>query len=142
MLFLQLLLLVILLSGGDNKNDFQEPVSFQLIQISSFYNHSLEENLGSGWLGELQTHGWVRNSDTTIFLWPWSKGNVSNEEWRDLEDLLHMFSIGFLQIFHNSASQRQLEYPFEVQLAGGCELHFGKASVGFLYGLLIKDRIS
>ncbi|XP_004443512.1 PREDICTED: T-cell surface glycoprotein CD1a-like [Ceratotherium simum simum] len=132
MLFLQLLLLVVLLPGGDNKDDFQEPVSFQLIQISSFYNHSLEENLGSGWLGELQTHRWVSNSGTIIFLWPWSKGNFSNEEWMDLEDLLHMFSIGFLQIFHNSVSQRQLEYPFKVQLAGGCELHFGEASVGFI----------
>ncbi|XP_058395512.1 T-cell surface glycoprotein CD1a-like [Diceros bicornis minor] len=132
MLFLQLPLLVVLLPGGDNKDDFQEPVSFQLIQISSFYNRSSEENLGSGWLGELQTHGWESNSGTIFFLWPWSKGNFSNEEWMDLKESLHTMSIGFLQALHDYASQWQLEYPFEVQLAGGCDLHLEEASIGFI----------
>ncbi|XP_014653169.1 PREDICTED: T-cell surface glycoprotein CD1a-like [Ceratotherium simum simum] len=133
MLFLQLPLLAVLLPAGDSKDDFQEPVSFQIIQISSFYNRSWVRTLGSGWLGELQTHGWVSDTGTIIFLWPWSKGNFSNEEWKEQEKLLHLSSIENLQTIHNHASQWQLEYPFEFQMAGCCKLHFGEASVGFMH---------
>ncbi|XP_070122334.1 T-cell surface glycoprotein CD1a isoform X1 [Equus caballus] len=119
MLFLQLHLLAVLLPGGDNKDDFQEPVSFQIIQISSFYNSSWVQNLGSGWLDELQTHGWESSSGTIIFLWPWSKGNYSNEEWMELEKLFRMSSIGIPQMFHNLASQWQLELKPEAWLSTG-----------------------
>ncbi|KAF5920119.1 hypothetical protein HPG69_006389 [Diceros bicornis minor] len=112
--------------------EFQGTVSIQIIQISSFYNRSWVQTLGSGWLGELQTHGWGSNSGTIFFLWPWPKGNFSSEEWMELEKLFHMSSIGNLQAFHDHASQRQLEYPFEVQITAGCELHFREASVGFM----------
>ncbi|XP_008533587.1 T-cell surface glycoprotein CD1a-like [Equus przewalskii] len=132
MLFLQLVLLAVLLPAGDNKDDFQELVSFQIIQILSFYNNSWVQSLCSGWLGELQTHEWDSNCGNTIFLWPWSKGNFSNKEWMEVERLIHMFFTGIPRAFHNHASQWQLEYPFELQIAGGCELHFGGASVGFL----------
>ena len=97
---------------GSFDTDFQEPVSFQIIQISSFYNRSWVQNLGSGWLDELQTHGWESSSGTIIFLWPWSKGNYSNEEWMELEKLFRMSSIGIPQMFHNLASQWQLECEF------------------------------
>ncbi|XP_004443519.1 PREDICTED: T-cell surface glycoprotein CD1a-like [Ceratotherium simum simum] len=145
MLFLQLRLLAVLLPGGDNKDgkntgncplDFQDPVSFQIIQISSFYNHSWVQNLGSGWLGELQTHRWENNSGTIIFMWPWSKGNFKNEEkneeWMELEKLFRVTSIAYLQAAHNFANQWKLEYPFELQMVAGCELHFGEGSVGFM----------
>ncbi|XP_058392587.1 T-cell surface glycoprotein CD1a-like [Diceros bicornis minor] len=132
MLFLQLPLLAVLLPASDSKDEFQEPVSFKIIQISSFYNHSRVQNQGSGWLGELQTHGCESNSGTIYFLWPWSKGNFSNKEIIELEKLFRMFSVGFLQAFDNHASQWKLEYPFEVQMEGGCELCHGKASVGFM----------
>ncbi|XP_014653166.1 PREDICTED: T-cell surface glycoprotein CD1a-like isoform X1 [Ceratotherium simum simum] len=133
MLFLQLPLLEVLLPGGDNKDDFQEPVSFQIIRIYSFYNHSWVQTLGSGWLGELQTHGLESNSGSYIFLWPWSKGNFSNEEWKEQEKLCFTSSIQLIQAFQNHASQWQLDYPFELQTAAGCELHFGGASVGFMH---------
>ncbi|XP_008507994.2 T-cell surface glycoprotein CD1a-like isoform X1 [Equus przewalskii] len=132
MLFLQLPLLAVLLPGVDNKDDFHEPASFRIIQISSFYNHFWIQNLGSGWLGELQTHGWESNSGNIIFLWPWSKGNFSNKDLMELGKLFHMFSTGFLQAFCNHASQWRFEYPFELQVVGGCDLHFGKGSVGYM----------
>ncbi|KAF5920116.1 hypothetical protein HPG69_006386, partial [Diceros bicornis minor] len=63
---------------------------------------------------------------------PFTTGNFSNEEWMDLKESLHTMSIGFLQALHDYASQWQLEYPFEVQLAGGCDLHLEEASIGFI----------
>nr|XP_005609985.1 CD1a6 molecule isoform X4 [Equus caballus] len=131
MLFLQFALLVVLLPGGDSKDDFQEPTSFRVIYSSSFYNPSRVQALGSAWLGELQTHGWENHTGSFIFLRPWSKGNFSSEELTEIEKLFRTFSIEFNQIFHNHASQWQLAYPFQVQLAMGCELHIGEASVGF-----------
>uniref|UniRef100_A0A667I6L4 Ig-like domain-containing protein n=1 Tax=Lynx canadensis TaxID=61383 RepID=A0A667I6L4_LYNCA len=67
-----------------------------------------------------------------IFLRPWSRGNFSKERLIELEKLFHSYSIRFLQVFQDHVSQWQLEYPFQVQLEGGCELHLGEASVGFV----------
>ncbi|KAB0360027.1 hypothetical protein FD754_004183 [Muntiacus muntjak] len=139
MLFLQLPLLLALLVSGDNEENknsipegFQEPVSFKVFCVLSFHNSSWVQSLGSGWLGELQTHGWESNSGAFIYLWPWSKGNFSNEELMELQNFFHVRFIRFVQAFYNHARKWQFEYPFEVQTANGCELHAGKAPVGFV----------
>ncbi|XP_077012692.1 T-cell surface glycoprotein CD1a-like [Tamandua tetradactyla] len=132
MLFLQLSLLALLFPGGDNEEAFQKPVSYHIIQISYIYNHSWVQSLGSGWLDELQTHGWESDSGTIIFLWPWSKGNFSDKELMDLEQLFRMYFIGFLREIQNYESTFQLKYPCEVQMTGGCELHSGETATGFL----------
>lgn len=132
MLFLQIALLLTLLPCGNNENDFQEPITFQIIRISSFYSRFFTQSLGSAWLDELQTHAWENNSDTVIYLHPWSKGNFSDEELIEVENILHTFFIRLGQALYNHASQWQLEYPFELQVAGGCEMHIRDASVGFV----------
>ncbi|XP_037669663.1 T-cell surface glycoprotein CD1a isoform X2 [Choloepus didactylus] len=111
MLFLQLSLLLLLFPGGDNEDAFQKPITFHINQITYIYNHTCAGTLISGWLDELQTHGWESDSGTTIFLWPWSRGNFSNKELRDTE---------------------QLFYPSEILMMGGCELHSGETTTGFL----------
>ncbi|XP_017359193.1 T-cell surface glycoprotein CD1a isoform X2 [Cebus imitator] len=131
MLFL-LLPLIAVLPGGDSADGLKEPVSFHVIQISSFYNHSWARNLGSGWLDDLQTHTWDSNSGTIIFLRPWSRGNFSNEEWMELETLIHIHFIRFNEGIHSYASVLQFKYPFELQVIGGCELHSGKVPRGFI----------
>uniref|UniRef100_A0A8C3WWP0 Ig-like domain-containing protein n=1 Tax=Catagonus wagneri TaxID=51154 RepID=A0A8C3WWP0_9CETA len=129
MLFLQLPLLLVLLPGGANEDGFQESISFQLLVISSFYNHSCTQNLGLSWLGEFQTHVWNSRVSAFIYLRPWSKGNFSNEELMELEKLLHLYFIRTAHIFHNHVIQGKLEYPCETQAAGGCGLHHGEARV-------------
>uniref|UniRef100_A0A8D2KFE1 Ig-like domain-containing protein n=1 Tax=Urocitellus parryii TaxID=9999 RepID=A0A8D2KFE1_UROPR len=57
----------------------QEPISFHLIQISSFVNSTWIQYHGSGWVDDLQIHGWNSVADTAIFLKPWSK--VKPEAW-------------------------------------------------------------
>ena len=98
--------------------DFQEPITFKIIRISSFYSQFFTQNLGSAWLDELQTHAWDNNSDRVIYLRPWSKGNFSNEELMDVENVLHTFFIRLGQVLHNHASQWQLECKFS-SLNGG-----------------------
>ncbi|KAM9685531.1 T-cell surface glycoprotein CD1b-2-like [Trichechus inunguis] len=132
MLFLQLLLVAVLLPGGDNEEAFQEPVSYHVIQISSYYNHSWKQNLGSGWLDELQTHDWESNSGTIIFLRPWSKGNLSKKEIKELEMGFRLYFAGLTREVHNYVSQFQVEYPFEIQVGAGCELHSRETSTSFL----------
>lgn len=92
--------------------DLQEPITFQIIRISSFYNRFLTQNLGSAWLDELQTHAWENNSDTVIYLHPWSKGNFSDEELIEVEKILHTFFIRLGQALYNHASQWKLECKF------------------------------
>ncbi|XP_050635801.1 T-cell surface glycoprotein CD1a isoform X3 [Macaca thibetana thibetana] len=130
MLFLLLPLLAVL-PGGGNADGLKEPVSFHVIQIASFYNHSWKRNLVSSYLGDLQTYTLDRNCSTIIFLWPWSRGNFSNEEWKELEMLFHIRCIQFLEGMRRYSRELQFQYPFEIQVTGGCELHSGKFSGSF-----------
>ncbi|KAM4805462.1 T-cell surface glycoprotein CD1a-like [Urocitellus parryii] len=127
MLFLLLPLLAALFPGGDSEGGFEEPVSYHLLQTSSFHNHSWV-HLGSGWLGELQTHSWNSSSGAFIFLYPWSRGNFSNRELVDLERFLRVNSIGIQEFYTNYFMS---EDPFDLQIATGCELHSGKGFLGF-----------
>ncbi|XP_045310744.1 T-cell surface glycoprotein CD1a-like [Leopardus geoffroyi] len=132
MLLLQLVLLTVLVPGGDTDDDFQEPVSFRIILTTSLWNHSWTQNQGSVWLDGLQTHGWDSKTGAFSFLRPWSRSNFSNEELMEQEKSFYTFSIRFPLIFQDRVSQWQLEYPFQVQVAVGCGLHVGERSVGFM----------
>ncbi|XP_029789078.1 T-cell surface glycoprotein CD1a-like [Suricata suricatta] len=132
MLFLQVALLILFIPGGDSDDDFQEPISFRVILTTSFYNHSWTQNQGSAWLGELQTHGWDSKTGAFFYLWPWSRGNFSNEQLMEQEEAFYILSPRFPLIFQDHISQWQLEYPFQIQLVGGCDYHFGKALVRFM----------
>uniref|UniRef100_A0A667I952 Ig-like domain-containing protein n=1 Tax=Lynx canadensis TaxID=61383 RepID=A0A667I952_LYNCA len=132
MLLLQLVLLTVLVPGGDSDDDFQEPITFRSIMTASFYNHSWTQNLGSAWLDGLQTHGWDSKKGIFMYKRPWSKGNFSEKELREEERTLQTFSMIFPLIFQNHVRQWQLEYPFQVQVAKGCGLHVGEPSVGFM----------
>ncbi|XP_053774926.1 T-cell surface glycoprotein CD1a isoform X3 [Desmodus rotundus] len=130
MLLLQIPLLAILLRGGDNEDAFQDQI-FRAISISYSYNHSWAQTWASGWLGELQTYSWKSNSGGFIFLRPWSKGNFSNKEITEVEEVLQRFYAQCLHILHNHASQWMFEYPFEIQATVGCELHSGEVKLDF-----------
>ncbi|XP_072802408.1 T-cell surface glycoprotein CD1c isoform X2 [Vicugna pacos] len=138
MLFLHLALLAALSGGGSAdvpdhllSTAVQEYTSFYVIQISSFANQSWARNQGSGWLDELQTHGWESEAGKIIFLRPWSKGNFSNEELTQLNMLFHVYLIGVNREIQDYASQLQFEYPFELQMRAGCELRSRDTIEGF-----------
>uniref|UniRef100_G3X693 Ig-like domain-containing protein n=1 Tax=Bos taurus TaxID=9913 RepID=G3X693_BOVIN len=131
--FLPLLLLGVILPGGDNEDG---PTSFHLIQISTFVNNTWAQNQGSGWLDDLQIHGWESDSGTAIFLKPWSKGNFSDDEVTELVDLFRAYFIGFTREVQDRVNEFQLEYPFVIQVTAGCELHSGEAIESSLRGAL------
>ncbi|XP_036129162.1 T-cell surface glycoprotein CD1b-2-like [Molossus molossus] len=136
MLLLLLLMLGVLIPGGDNEHAFQGPTSYHVIQISSFINSTWTQHQGSGWLDDLQIHGWDSESGTAIFLKPWSKGNFSNQEMTELVEVFRVYFIGFTQIIEDHVSEFQLTYPFEIQGTAGCAVHSGKTTVSFLRGAL------
>ncbi|XP_061258396.1 T-cell surface glycoprotein CD1b-2 isoform X4 [Bos javanicus] len=110
MLLLPLLLLGVILPGGDNEDVFQGPTSFHLMQISTFVNSTWAQNQGSGWLDDLQIHGWESDTGTAIFLKPWSKGNFSDDEVTELVDLFRAYLIGFTREVQDRVNEFQLEY--------------------------------
>ncbi|KAM8897050.1 T-cell surface glycoprotein CD1c-like [Lycaon pictus] len=132
MLPLERVLLAALLLQGDNAQAIQEHLVFTIIQISSFVNQSWVQHRGSGWLGDMQTHGWDTDSGTIIFLHTWSKGNFSDEELLDLEMLFRVYLIGLTREAQEYVSQLHFTYPFEIQVVAGCELHSSDFSKGFL----------
>nr|XP_023409912.1 T-cell surface glycoprotein CD1e, membrane-associated-like isoform X3 [Loxodonta africana] len=144
MLLVLLLLFQGLLCPGERTADPQalgpphlaaeEPLTFRLLQISSFANHSWVQNQASGWLGELQTHGWDSVLGAIRFLRPWSQGNFSKEELKNLQALFQLYFHGFIHEVQAFASQFQFEYPFELQISSGCRMSDGEASESFLKG--------
>ncbi|KAG3280991.1 T-cell surface glycoprotein CD1b-like [Ictidomys tridecemlineatus] len=133
---LLLLVLAVLYPGGDNQGASQEPTSFHLIQISSFVNSTWIQYHGSGWLDDLQIHGWNSVADTAIFLKPWSKGNFSDVEISDLVELFRVYTFAFIREMRAHVHAFHLEYPFEIQGIAGCELQPGGAILSFLRGAL------
>uniref|UniRef100_A0A8C9K9S0 Ig-like domain-containing protein n=1 Tax=Panthera tigris altaica TaxID=74533 RepID=A0A8C9K9S0_PANTA len=131
MLLLQLVLLTVLVPGGDSDDDFQEPSSFRIILTISFYNHSRTQYHVSAWLDELQTHSWDSKKGIFVNKLPWFKGNFSNKELMEQERAIQAASIRIPLIFQDHVSQWQLQYPFQVQVVRGCELPVGEAPVGF-----------
>ncbi|KAM6217202.1 T-cell surface glycoprotein CD1e, membrane-associated [Rhynchocyon petersi] len=112
----------------------EEPLAFRLLQSSSFINHSCAYTQSSGWLGDLQTHVWDNVLGTIRFMRPWSRGNFSKEELKNLEALFQLYYHGFLREVQVFASQFQFEYPFELQISSGCRIHTGSATESFLTG--------
>uniref|UniRef100_A0A8D2AR80 Ig-like domain-containing protein n=1 Tax=Sciurus vulgaris TaxID=55149 RepID=A0A8D2AR80_SCIVU len=131
MLLLLLVLLAVLFPGAS-----QRPTSFYIIQITSFANSTWTRYRGSGWLDDLQIHGWNSDTGTAIFLKPWSKGNFSDAEITDLVELFRVYDFSFIREMQAHVSEFQLEYPFEIQGIAGCELHSGGAILSFLRGAL------
>nr|Q5YB65.1 RecName: Full=T-cell surface glycoprotein CD1b; AltName: CD_antigen=CD1b; Flags: Precursor [Aotus nancymaae]AAT37499.1 CD1b antigen [Aotus nancymaae] len=136
MLLLPFQLLAVLFPGGNSEHAFQGPTSFHVIQTSSFTNSTWAQTQGSGWLDDLQIHGWDSDSGTAIFLKPWSKGNFSDKEVAELEEIFRVYILGFAREVQDFAGDFQMKYPFEIQGIAGCGLHSGGAIVSFLRGAL------
>ncbi|XP_027631782.1 T-cell surface glycoprotein CD1b-like [Tupaia chinensis] len=110
---------------------FQGPTSYHIIKMASFVNSSWAQIQGSGWLGDLQIHGWDRDADTVTLLKPWSKGNFSGEEFTEFVKLVRFYFVRFFQEIQKRTSGSE-KYPFEVQGIAGCELRPGGATESFL----------
>ncbi|XP_059944282.1 T-cell surface glycoprotein CD1b-3-like isoform X2 [Mesoplodon densirostris] len=115
---------------------FQGPTSYHVIQILTFAKSTWAQNQASGWLDDFQIHRWDSDSGTAIFLKPWSKGNFSDEDMIELEDLFRAYFIGFTTKVQDYVSKFQVEYPFVIQGIAGCEMHSGKSIGSFLRGAL------
>ncbi|XP_037585573.1 T-cell surface glycoprotein CD1e, membrane-associated isoform X1 [Cebus imitator] len=101
----------------------EEPLAFRMLQTSSFANHSWAHSEGSGWLGDLQTHGWDTALGTIRYLKPWSHGNFSQQELKNLQSLLQLYFHGFTRVVQAYAGHFQFEYPFEIQISAGCRMN-------------------
>lgn len=88
---------------------FQGPTSFHVIQTSSFTNSTWAQTQGSGWLDDLQIHGWDSDSGTAILLKPWSKGNFSDKEFAELEEIFRVYIFGFAQEVQDFAGDFQIQ---------------------------------
>ncbi|XP_046284837.2 antigen-presenting glycoprotein CD1d [Marmota monax] len=84
-------------------------------------------------LGELQTHSWSNASDTISFVKPWAQGTFSSQQWVHLQNIFRVFRSSFTRDIQEFAKMLSLEYPMELQLSGGCEVHPGNVSEHFLH---------
>ncbi|XP_008851569.1 T-cell surface glycoprotein CD1b [Nannospalax galili] len=114
----------------------QGPTVFHVIQTSSFVNSTWAQNQGSGWLDDLQILGWDSASGTAVFLKPWSKGNFSDAEIAELQEIFRLYFFGLIREVQERVTDFQLEYPFEIQGIAGCELLSTGSTASFLRGAL------
>ncbi|XP_068918956.1 antigen-presenting glycoprotein CD1d-like [Petaurus breviceps papuanus] len=106
----------------------QEPLTFQCHLISSFLNHSWVQHLGSGWLGDLETHRWDPKTNTIRFLLPWARGHFNAERWEWLRRITEVFLISFTRDVQDFVKVFRLEYPFVLQVRAS---YFQKSPVTF-----------
>ncbi|XP_005663293.1 antigen-presenting glycoprotein CD1d isoform X4 [Sus scrofa] len=65
------------------------------LQISSFANSSWTRTDGLGWVGELQAYTWRNDSDTIVFLKPWSQGTLSDQLANQLQHIFKGYRSSF-----------------------------------------------
>ncbi|XP_072503445.1 antigen-presenting glycoprotein CD1d-like [Notamacropus eugenii] len=123
-----LLLLPALSEGWGGGLASQEPLTFQCHLISTFFNHSWVQSLGSGWLGDLETHRWDPQTETIRFLRPWAKGHFDAERWEWLRRIIEVFLISVPRDVQDFVKLFRQGYPFVIQLRASC---FQKSPVGF-----------
>ncbi|XP_036609504.1 T-cell surface glycoprotein CD1c-like isoform X2 [Trichosurus vulpecula] len=123
-----LLLLPGLSEGWQGETASQEPLTFQCHVISSFPNNSWVQNLGSGWLGDLETHRWNPQNSTILFLWPWARAHFNAERWDWLQTVIKVFLLSFTRDVQDFAKFFGEIYPFVIQMRVSC---FQKSPVSF-----------
>nr|XP_019606851.1 PREDICTED: antigen-presenting glycoprotein CD1d isoform X2 [Rhinolophus sinicus] len=111
----------------------QRNPSLRFLQISSFANSSWTCTDGSMWLGALQTHTWSNDLDTICFLKPWSQGKLSNQQWEKLQHIFRFYRRSFTRDVQEFAKMLHVDYPFELQVFAGCEVHSGSTAESFFH---------
>ncbi|XP_071474388.1 antigen-presenting glycoprotein CD1d-like [Marmota flaviventris] len=127
------LLLWVIPQAWGSSDVLRRSVLFRYLQISSFTNSSWMRTDALILLGELQTHSWSNASDTISFVKPWAQGTFSSQQWVHLQNIFRVFRSSFTRDIQEFAKMLSLEYPMELQLSGGCEVHPGNVSEHFLH---------
>lgn len=121
----------------------QGSVPLRYLQISSFVNSSWIRTDVTAWLGELQTHAWKNDSDSLRFLKPWSQGTFTQQQWQNLEHLYQVYRISFTRDMLEFFKMLQIDYPVEIQMSAGCEVHPSSFSESFFHvALQGRDVVS
>ncbi|XP_010953893.1 LOW QUALITY PROTEIN: antigen-presenting glycoprotein CD1d [Camelus ferus] len=110
----------------------QRHFPLRCLQISSFANSSWSRTDGLAWLGELQAYTWRNDSDTIRFLKPWSQGRFSDQQWENLQHIFLVYRISFTRDIQEFVTMLHVDYPFDIQISGGCEVLLGNTSKSFL----------
>ncbi|NXD68572.1 CD1E protein, partial [Eolophus roseicapillus] len=66
------------------------------------------------------------------FYWPWASQATAEGDAEKIKSHFKFFLRNFIQYVHKTAQQAQLDYPFVIQIRGGCVLHPNKTSQGFI----------
>lgn len=121
----------------------QTSFPFRFLQISSFANSSWTRTDGLMWLGELQPYTWRNESSTIRFLKHWSQGTFSDQQWEQLQHTFQVYRSSFTRDIREFVKMLPGDYPFEIQISGGCELLPRNISESFLRAALQeKDVLS
>ncbi|NP_001116473.1 antigen-presenting glycoprotein CD1d precursor [Ovis aries] len=140
------LLFLVLLEFQKIWGSFEAPQTsfpFRFLQISSFANHSWTRTDGLMWLGELQPYTWRNESSTIRFLKHWSQGTFSDQQWEQLQHTFQVYRSSFTRDIREFVKMLPGDYPFEIQISGGCELLPRNISESFLRAALQeKDVLS
>uniref|UniRef100_A0A8W4FNC6 CD1d molecule n=1 Tax=Sus scrofa TaxID=9823 RepID=A0A8W4FNC6_PIG len=117
------------------ENSEASPRFFPLrcLQISSFANSSWTRTDGLGWVGELQAYTWRNDSDTIVFLKPWSQGTLSDQLANQLQHIFKGYRSSFTRDIREFVKMLGSDYPFEIQISAGCEVLSGNSSESFLH---------
>ncbi|KAG5215445.1 hypothetical protein JEQ12_001021 [Ovis aries] len=112
-------------------------------RISSFANSSWTRTDGLMWLGDLQPYTWRNESSTIRFLKHWSQGTFSDQQWEQLQHTFQVYRSSFTRDIREFVKMLPGDYPFEIQISGGCELLPRNISESFLRAALQeKDVLS
>ncbi|XP_056193921.1 T-cell surface glycoprotein CD1a-like isoform X3 [Falco biarmicus] len=125
------LFLPLLLPGMQGDPEAQTQV-FQLLQTSSFTNISSAEVSGVAFLGDVPIYTLDPANWSIHFYWPWASQAAAEGDVGKIKSHSKLFLRSMVRFVHETAQQAQLDYPFVVQVRGGCVLYPNRTSWSFM----------
>ncbi|XP_055565668.1 antigen-presenting glycoprotein CD1d isoform X1 [Falco cherrug] len=125
------LFLPLLLPGMQGDPEAQTQV-FQLLQTSSFTNISSAEVSGVAFLGDVPIYTLDPANWSIHFYWPWASQAAAEGDVGKIKSHSKLFLRSMVRFVHETAQQAQLDYPFVVQVRGGCGLYPNRTSWSFM----------
>ncbi|NWX18806.1 CD1A protein, partial [Aegotheles bennettii] len=109
-----------------------EPQVFQLLVTSLSTNINSAEVSGVALLGDMPVFALDPANWTIQFHWPWARQATAEGDTGKIMSQSKTFLRNLVRYVHEVAQQAQVNYPFIVQIRGGCMLHPNRTSWGFM----------
>ncbi|NXU92832.1 CD1E protein, partial [Xiphorhynchus elegans] len=105
----------------------------RLLLTTTFQNTSFLDTEGVGLLEDIEIGSLDKHNWSIHFQKPWVRLAMPRGDWGAIDPMLRIYLHQFSHRINVGAMQRDVPYPFVVQVKAGCQLYCNRTSRAFIY---------